>query len=130
MDDMLASLGRIAEAVGMPLHLDGRQSDLDALHEVLEHLNWGEHSEVPFTAVGLAFGKVLAGATPLSWVKIKDEWGEEISLKFEGYEYFLHPASMIVTRAEKGEEIDLHYLFEELTRRIREDGPRQKPTAS
>ena len=128
MENMLASLGRIAEAVGTPLHLDGRQPDLDTLQRVLKHLHWDEHNEVPFTAVGLAFGRVLAAAAPLSWVKINDEWGEEISLKLEGYEYFIHPASMIVKRAEQGEEIDLHYLFDELIRRVREDGPKQMPT--
>jgi hypothetical protein len=81
-----------------------------------------------FAAVGLAFGKVLAAVAPLDWVQVKDEWGEEISLKMRSYEYFIHPVSMIIKRAEKGEEIDLRYLFDEMIRRIREDGPRQMPT--
>jgi hypothetical protein len=35
---------------------------------------------------------------------------------------------MITKRAERGEEIDLQYLLDELLRRIDEDGPRQMPT--
>jgi hypothetical protein len=76
----------------------------------------------------LAFGKVLASAAPLSWVKVSDEWGEEISLKLDGYEYFIHPASMIVKRAQNDEEIDLQHLYDDLIRRVQEDGPRQMPT--
>ena len=128
MQNMLASLKRIGEAAGVPLSCDGRRSDLSALEKILEHLKWSEHGEVPFAAVGLAFGKILAATEPLEWVQVKDQWGEEMSLKLKGFQYFLHPVSMLIKRAEAGEEIDLHYLFEELVRLVRERGPQQMPT--
>ena len=127
-EKLIQSIGNIAQAIGSGLSENGNRSDLPVLEQVLEHLNWAEHGEVCFIAVGLAFGKLLAATEPLDWVKVQDEWGEEISLKLQTHEYFIHPVSMIVKRAERGEEIDLQYLFDEMVRRIREDGPKQMPT--
>jgi hypothetical protein len=125
---LITSVGNIAASLGTNLSDNGNRSDISILGEVLTHLNWGEHGEVCFIAVGLAFGALLAASEPLDWVKVQDEWCEEISLKLRTHKYFIHPVSMIVKRAERGEEIDLQYLFDEMIRRVRDDGPLQMPT--
>ena len=127
-EHLIQSVGNIAAEIGFNLSDNGKRSDLAVLEEVLEHLSWMEHGEVCFVAVGLAFGTVLAATEPLEWVKFQDKWGEEISLKLRGYEYFIHPVSMMTKRAEKEEQIDLQYLFDELVRRVHEDGTRNMPT--
>jgi hypothetical protein len=80
MTNMLASLKRIAEAVGTPISAEGLKSDIAALEKVLGHLDWSQHGEVPFTAVGMAFGKILAASAPLEWIKFQDEWAKKYPL--------------------------------------------------
>ena len=122
----LADIRSLADVIGTSLSVDGQASDLDILEDILRRLEWPK-DKYAIICTGLAFGVCLASAAKLSWGQVKDDWGEEMSLKLPGYQYFIHPVGIITKRLEDREEIDLHYLYSELLRRIREDGSRQMP---
>src|SRR5262249_10253712 len=100
---------------------------LEILQNIVDGLNWPD-DDVMAISVALAFGQVLAHRCQLEWIRMCDGVVDELSLKVSGYEYFIHPITIVTKRLEAKEEIDLRYLYDELVRHIEEDGPKQMPT--
>jgi hypothetical protein len=100
--------------------LRGTREDLPILQLVLDGGPYSDDPEGELVALGATLGDLLALELGMSWVRVSDDEGEELALKFEDTSIVAFPRDMIIKRVERGEEeIDLTFMFAELAREIR-----------
>lgn len=89
--------------------IEGKLALLDA---ILAN-GWVQTSEtVKLQSLGIAFGDALVQKLGLRWVTVEDEYGRDPALKLDGTSIVTFPLTAISKRAERGERIDVHALFE------------------
>ena len=70
-------------------------------------------------------GDALAQQLGLGWVAVDDERGRDPALMVEGGSLRVFPLTSIAKRVERGEDVDVHALFEdacETIKRIQAEG--------
>ena len=75
--------------------------------------------------LGVTFGDALVQKLGLSWVAVEDEHGRDPALTLEGTSLRVFPLTSISQRVERGEEVEVHELFEGACRtieRLRNEG--------
>jgi hypothetical protein len=73
---------------------------------------------VKFQSLGVLFGDAIAESINADWCMIKDEYGEDPTLKIRGKQVNINALTIISKRIEENREIDLEYLFNELKEHI------------
>lgn len=82
---------------------------------------WVQQSEtVKLQSLGVTFGDAIAQKLLMEWVVVEDEMGSTAALRWPGTSIICYPITMISKRVEDGENIDVHDLFENVTRRLSE----------
>ena len=79
-------------------------------HEALKHANYEA-----WVAVGIAFGDCLAAYIPgLAWCLATDQNGTNAALRFRNKTLAIFAPTMLWKRVERGEEVDLLHIADEL----------------
>jgi len=71
------------------------------------------HETWKLQSLGVVFGDALVQSQALEWIMIEDEYGRDPSVCVPGTTIKLHCLTMISKRVEKGEEVDIHQLFDQ-----------------
>ena len=120
----------LIKGLGSDFVLSKTNSDLSTLQSIIENGPYTDNRENELVVIGTTFGDILATELDLHWVVVTDEYGTDIGLKYRNLEIYLFPRDMIVKRFEKGEEVDLTFMFGELVKvvkeKIRDDGIKSK----
>ncbi|HEY1694517.1 MAG TPA: DUF3806 domain-containing protein [Polyangiaceae bacterium] len=94
--------------------------DLDHLQRLLDDKVWDESEEDKFRALGSAFGNVLAKELVFEWVAENDgRGGRRPALILKATKALVvQPHKMIVDRVQRGEEIDLRKLADDVKAQV------------
>jgi NAD-dependent SIR2 family protein deacetylase len=79
--------------------------------------------------LGVAFGDALAQRLGLAWVAVEDDQGRDPALVVEGTSILVFPLTSISKRMERGEQVDVHGLFESACRTIERIRAEEAPKA-
>ncbi len=96
-----------------------RAADLSIIQLVVDNGPYTEDPAEELEALGTSFGDLLAPVLDLHWVACTDEEGTDLGLRYGEQSIVIFPRDVLVKRAENGEEIDVHYLFEQLCIEVR-----------
>ena len=90
--------------------------DLDQKLRLLDTIlrnKWIEPSEtLKLQCLGITLGDAFVQRMGLEWVAVEDEYGRDPAVKVPDSSIILFPLTMISKRVERGEEVDIHNLFE------------------
>lgn len=102
--------------------LDGKLRLLDT---ILRN-KWIASSEtLKLQCLGITFGDALVQKLGLAWIAVEDDFGRDPALTLEGTSVRVFPLTSISKRIERGDEVDIHQLFEDACRtveRLRREG--------
>lgn len=70
--------------------------------------------------LGVTLGDAFVQKLGLEWIAVEDEYGRDPAVRLKGTSIILFPLTMISKRIEKGENVDVHDLFEGVCRKIEE----------
>jgi hypothetical protein len=94
--------------------------------EVILGSGWIEPgATLKLQSLGVTFGDALAQALPLDWVIVEDEHGRDPALRLAGTDALLFPLTMISKRVERGEDVNVVSLFQEICGQIESAGNAQ-----
>jgi hypothetical protein len=110
----------VLEVLNPKRRLTGTASDIPLLQEILDGGPYTDSAEDEVIALGTSFGDVLARALDLKWVRLTDEDGSDIGLRYRKTSLVLFPRDMIIKRIEQGEEPDLQHLFDGVVREVKQ----------
>jgi len=71
-------------------------------------------------SLGITLGDAFVQHLGLKWMFVKDEYGRDPVVVLEGTSIILFPLTMISKRIERGEDVDVHKLFEGVCGRFAE----------
>jgi hypothetical protein len=88
------------------------EEKLRLLQTILD-ANWIEPGETwKLQSLGVTFGDALAQKLGLTWAAVDDEYGRSPALMVPKTTILLFPLTAISKRVEKGEQVDVHGLFD------------------
>jgi hypothetical protein len=74
---------------------------------------WIAPSEtVKLQSLGVTFGDVLVQGLGAEWVIVEDEHGRDPAVAIAGTSILLYPLTSISKRVERGEDVDVHSLYQ------------------
>ena len=71
-------------------------------------------------SMGVVLGQVLTDAGNLQWVTVSDQYGDDPALRFGRTSVLVFPLTMISKRVERGDEVDVEFLYERTLSLVRE----------
>lgn len=86
--------------------------DLDLLQRVLDHDVLAPGETYLLQCLGIVLGQVFATQTPLRWITIEDEYGQDPALQYPGTSVVVFPLTMISKRIEEGRDVDVILLYQ------------------
>lgn len=92
---------------------DTLEGKLRLLATILDNGWIGAADTLQLQCLGVGFGDALVQALGLEWVMVEDEYGRDAALRAEGSSLRLFPLTSIAKRIERGEQVDVHALFEQ-----------------
>src|SRR5215472_4242768 len=102
--------------------LDGK---LRLLDEFLRNKWIAPDETLKLQCLGVTFGDALAQRLGLRWVAVADDLGRDPALTLDGTSVRVFPLTSISKRIERGEEVEVYGLFEQvcsMIERLRRDG--------
>jgi hypothetical protein len=106
-----------------------RYSTLDGKLHLLDTIlrnGWIAREEtLKLQCLGVTFGDALAEKLGMMWMAVEDEHGRDPALVLPGTSIVLFPLTSISKRIERGEDVDIHVLFDSACRtveRLRREG--------
>ena len=91
--------------------LTGTAADIGLLQQVVDSQTLAGSDVQAWEAMGIALGDVLANQVPgLAWVLVSDQFGVDPVLRYQQSSLQIGVVSMLLKRAEQGEEIDVEHL--------------------
>jgi hypothetical protein len=90
--------------------LDGKLRLLDA---ILQNKWIAPEETLKLQCLGVTFGDALAQRLGLTWVAVEDDYGRDPALALDGTSVRAFPLTSISKRIERGEEVEIHRLFEQ-----------------
>jgi hypothetical protein len=90
--------------------LDGK---LNLLDTILRNKWIAPDETLKLQCLGVTFGDALAQRLGLTWVAVEDQYGRDPALIFNGTSILIFPLTSISKRIERGEEVEIHGLFED-----------------
>lgn len=127
---MLADVDRIARQLihansilddALHASLDGSRKDLALIQRILDSKTIEPEAEYTLRALGMAFGRVfIEHHSGYDWWMVEDEEGRDPAIRFEKTWLLAFPETMILKRIEDGETVDVHDLFEQLSKKMSE----------
>jgi hypothetical protein len=99
---------------------DQSLDDLPALQRLIDERVFDDHQVDEYRAIGSAFGNVVAKVLAFEWVGESDgRGGRQPALILKATKALvIQPQKMIVDRVARGDEIDLHKLFEDIKAQV------------
>jgi hypothetical protein len=94
-------------------------ADLALIQLVVDNGPYADDPVEELEALGTCFGDLLAAHLDLHWVVCRDTDGEELGLRYGEQPIVIFPREVFVDVARRGQEIDVHDLFEQLSREAR-----------
>jgi hypothetical protein len=105
-------------------HAQHEYESLDGKLKLLSTIvsqRWVEPNEtVKLQCLGIALGDALAQELGMHWIAVEDEYGRDPALELPGTSVLIFPLTMISKRIERGEEVNVHTLFESICTKVRE----------
>ena len=95
-------------------------ADLSLVQLVVDNGPYADDPVEELEALGTCFGDLLAAHLDLHWVVCVDSDGEELGLRYGEGSIVIFPREVFVDVARKGDEIDVHDLFDRLCGEVRE----------
>jgi hypothetical protein len=95
------------------LSLSRSVSDLRTLQELIDQEIPTSDETYALQALGVALGDALAGQHPVTWVHVRDAYGETRGLQIADTKDLLFPLTMLSRRIEAGIGVDVQVLFGE-----------------
>lgn len=103
------------------VELDGSTADLTSIQRILDSGMIERESEYTLQALGVAFGMVFLNAEAgYDWWMINDEYGRDPAIRYKQSTLTFHPTTMISTRVEDREPIDMVDLYQSLRAQLQE----------
>jgi len=95
--------------------LIGAPADFSLLQQLLDLRLFSAEREDEARALGTCFGDALAGQVRgLTWQLVTDEYGTDPTLRYLEYNMQVNAPDMLLKRLERGDEIDLRYMADQL----------------
>ena len=91
--------------------------DLQQLQAIHDGGPFTEAPENEAVAVGTGLGDLLAGELGMTWVRVTDELGVDLALRYPETQVLLFPRSMLLKRM--GERVELEPFFARLCAEVR-----------
>ena len=110
-DDDVEHLKHARKRAGELLNLD-RQPELEDLQAALDAGLAERASSEDLRCLGVAFGDILCRDPRFSWAIVEDEFGRDPTVRWREDECIINAMTIISNRVDKGETIDIQYLFE------------------
>jgi hypothetical protein len=92
----------------------GGESDLRIIQSLLDHPNFDKNQDLAIVGLGIILGGILAHKLDLQWVSITDERDSTPALEHMSANLTLFPRDMIKKRIDRGERVNVIYLFNSL----------------
>lgn len=90
------------------------QTDLPHIQRILDGRLFDASQTYELRCLGVVFGDILATELGLRWFMISDEFGIHPTLQIPEINDNLNPVTMISKRVERGDSVDVHWLFKTL----------------
>ncbi len=89
--------------------VDGK---LELIRRLLEKGMFSSQDVWELQCLGVILGDAIAMNPDMAWVAFEDEYGRDAALQLADTSIVLFPITMISKRIERGEEVDVHVLYE------------------
>jgi Domain of unknown function (DUF3806) len=101
--------------------LTGSRADLTLIQQLLDAGTVEREATYTLQALGLAFGKIFIQENPdYDWWMVQDEYGRDPAIRYKQSSLLAYPKTMISTRIEDGEPVEVTELFYGLCRKMEE----------
>ena len=115
MDQWRAHVGGLINTHIPGGRLIGAPADFSLLQQLLDLQVFSAEREDEARALGICFGDALAGQVRgLQWQLVTDEYGTDPALRYLEYKLQVNAPDMLLKRLERGDEIDLRYMADQL----------------
>ena len=95
--------------------------DLAAIQRVLDDAIFAADDTWSLQSLGVAFGCVLANnVAGLDWAIVDDEYGRDPTIRYLDTSLVFNVLTMLSSRVEDGETVDVQFLFDELCAQLEE----------
>jgi hypothetical protein len=108
------------------LHHD--KDDLKLLQRLSDDGELRSGQEAVLESVGVAFGQILAGETPLQWITVEWKSKRTLALQYPNTTVIVFPGSMVSKRVERGERLEFASFFRSVVSQVEKmkDDPEYK----
>jgi len=96
----------------------GGDSDLKVIQALLDHPNFDKSQGAVIEGLGIIFGGILARKLGFQWVSVTDKYGSTPALHHIEANISLFPKDMIIKRIDRGEAVNVMYLFHSLCEEV------------
>ena len=84
---------------------------LGLLRALIEQRVFRPHQTYELQSMGVVLGDAFAQELKMEWVIVEDSFGRDPALRLPRTSIIIFPLTMISKRIERGEEVDVFYLF-------------------
>jgi hypothetical protein len=102
--------------------------DLKLLQRLSDDGDLRPGQEALLESVGIVFGQVLAGETPLQWITVEWQGKRILALQYPNTTVIVFPGSMVSKRVERGERVEFTSFFRSVVSQVErmKDDPEYK----
>ena len=99
--------------------INGSIADLQRIQMILQSKQIPVANTQQLESLGIVFGTVFVNETPCyDWWIVEDEYGKNACVRYKETNLLAFPQTMISTRLEEGEEVNVQELFTSLSERL------------
>ncbi|ROL69478.1 hypothetical protein BK634_17195 [Pseudomonas chlororaphis] len=111
MHGLRAALGELIASLFPGAVLTGTGADFPLLQQMVDSQTLAATDEPAWEAMGIALGDALVTEVPgLAWVQVSDEFGVDPVLRYRQTSLQIGVLTLLLKRAEQGEEIDIQHI--------------------
>lgn len=93
---------------------------LGLLDDLLEGKYFAADQTYELQSMGVVLGDVFAKELGMNWVSVEDSYGKTCAVKHGDTSIILYPITMISKRVERGENVDVYELYNDIAAKIDE----------
>jgi hypothetical protein len=99
--------------------LTGGLSDLDTLQRLLDDGVYAADKTYELQSLGLCLGEVMLKQLGFHWITVEDEYGQDPAIQYRETSIIVFPLTMVSKRVERGEAVDVRYLYEQTVKHLK-----------
>lgn len=124
LEQQRAAVAKVAQQRYGTSVLTKTKADLPVLQRILDDQVFTKTQTYELQSLGVVFGDVLASELPLHWMRVTDEYGTDLTLRFKDTTLRINALTIISKRVERGEAVDVSAILEMTRQQLAQLGGR------